>query len=150
WGQWIRKTDTGEKPRAGQYGVLGTAAGLELICSCHEFDDAQQRQGRIELIASAWKYLADRLVAPEDGQPDARASLVTRQTQVIRGLSALEMHVPKLRQVSSLDAFQDDRNRRLAIQVLDDLREARATSLKSVSDLNANSEEDRVGGFRFS
>jgi hypothetical protein len=60
------------------------------------------------------------------------------------------MHVPKLRQVSGLEAFQDDRNRRLATRVLTDLKAARAPALKSILDLNSNSEDDRVGGFRFS
>ncbi len=151
WGVWIRNTDVGEKQRAGQYGVLGTAAGLELMCSTCDFEDDITDDPRIELISGSWRYLQLTLTTKGGEIPDLRASLVVRQTQVIRALSALQLRLARLCQVDSTGKlFSPEANQALAGQILGELKEARVEKIKALSEPGRRNDHDLVGGYRFS
>jgi hypothetical protein len=142
WGVWIHRArpDAQGEPQ-GQNGVLGTSAGLELMSSTRDFRDDITQGERQSLIVGAWLYLHDKLAEsqPEAGpnphaKPaadtprDPRGTLVIRQGQVLRALSALEHHLTAVLQRSG-DASPLAQNRELAVQVLGEMRKCRVDEI---------------------
>jgi hypothetical protein len=121
WGVWVQPPRNASHPRDGQYGILGTAAGLELMASTRDFRNDVADPERKRLIVDSWCYLHASLDAAggpksaegiitqvarfiqveqpwgQGGDPeDHRRSLLIRQAQVLRCLSALEHHISAL------------------------------------------------------
>lgn len=148
WGVWVHRAhrDGNGEPQ-GQNGILGTSAGLELMSSTREFRDDITRDDRQKLLVGSWMYLYDKLAARKESKrgstlprlydsssdvshspPDPRGTLVVRQSQVLRALSALEHHLTAVLQRSD-EAAPMRENRNLAVQVLDELQKCRVTDI---------------------
>ena len=138
WGVWVRSPHIAASgKREGQFGILGTSAGLELMASTRDFRDDIRKPERQDLIVGAWLYLHKHLsttqtVSPGDdvpapSPPDPRGALVVRQSQVLRALSALEHHLPAVEQDSRTSPVFA--NRQLAEQVLAELAKCRISDI---------------------
>jgi hypothetical protein len=151
WGVWVHRAhhDRDGEPQ-GQNGILGTSAALELMSSTREFRDDITREDRQKLLIGSWLYLYDKLAVPTrspvastgrrqehasdvtggalSSPPDPRGTLVVRQSQVLRALSALEHHLTAVLQRSG-EAAPMQENQNLAAQVLDELQKCRVPDI---------------------
>lgn len=94
FGQYIAPPDGSEKQ--GQYGIFGTAAGLEILASSvrrKNWLPAAIASGQAAIwrrqVLGSWLHLQRRLV-PVDGSPAPQSELVLRQAQVLRSLVAID------------------------------------------------------------
>jgi hypothetical protein len=162
WGVWVQppEIDPRTERREGQYGILGTSAGLELMASSRDFRNDIADPERRDLILKSWRYLHRSLKpatgAPRadreglDGSEDYRRTLAVRQSQVLRCLSALDHHISALSSggVGELSLHE---NRKLAEQTLDELSRCREPNpdMSKLPDL-VGLGEDAVTVYRFS
>lgn len=182
WGVWVRKprahagnpaqkaaegTAANHEPfkptaRRGQHGLLGTAAGLELMASRLHFRDDIASRERRDLLAGAWLFLRDsveELPGPADGVPaeakpptiDERRTLLIRQTQMLRALAALEGHMSEIvpRESPWLTA---ETNLKLAREVLAELLKCKEASIALTNlpgQCAATVNFEAIPGFRF-
>ncbi|HSC20658.1 MAG TPA: hypothetical protein VLC07_02930 [Solirubrobacterales bacterium] len=160
WGVWVQPPDTESGRREGQYGILGTSAGLELLASSRDFRNDIAQPERRQLIIDSWRYLHDRLKVPQgrgqhrtggfDRSEDYRRTLAVRQSQVLRCLSALDHHITALSRETAVP-LSAERNRELADQILNELALCRCAD-QPISDLPylADLEGVTVTLYRFS
>ena len=135
WGVWVQPPRINGDKRDGQFGILGTSAGLELMLSTRDFRNDIAKKERRDLIMGSWRYLKACLEkgpsaldgsadSADDGNQDYRRTLLVRQCQVLRCLSALHHHESALEQSSAQRPYLAG-NADLVDQILAELQACR-------------------------
>jgi hypothetical protein len=83
FGQYVSRAMAGE----GQYGVYGSAAGLEILASLA--GKPVERERWRTLLLGDWLYLQHELFPDEPLQPAEQHALVLREAQVLRALASV-------------------------------------------------------------